>query len=105
VIAGQQLTWWMFVMRLSRSRRAFHVGFGTPAEEAFVEGHVVVFDRFGGIPVLIRYDNLKPAVVRVLRAGAGPSPNGSSRCAVIAASTPSSAAAASRVLTRRVAAR
>lgn len=67
VIGGQQLTCWMFVMRLSYSGRAFHVGFGTQAQEAFLEGHVLAFDHFGGIPGLIRYDNLKPAVVRVLR--------------------------------------
>lgn len=67
VIAGQQMTCWMFVMRLSHSGRAFHVGFGTQAQEAFLEGHVLAFDHFGGSPARIRYDNLKPAVVRVLR--------------------------------------
>ncbi len=36
-------------------------------QEAFLEGHVVAFGRLGGVPALIRYDNLKPAVARVLR--------------------------------------
>jgi transposase len=58
---------WMFVMRLSCSGRAFHVAFGTQAQEAFFEGHVAAFAHFGGVPGRIRYDNLGPAVVRVLR--------------------------------------
>ena len=58
-------------MRLSHSGRAFHVAFGTQAQEAFLEGHVLAFEHFGGVPGRIRYDNLKPAVVRVLR-GPGP---------------------------------
>jgi len=29
---------WMFVMRLSHSGKAFHVAFGTQAQEAFLEG-------------------------------------------------------------------
>lgn len=58
---------WMFVMRLSHSGKAFHVAFATQAQEAFLEGHVLAFDYFGGVPGRIRYDNLKPAVVRVLK--------------------------------------
>jgi hypothetical protein len=54
-------------MRLSHSGRAFHVAFGTQAQEAFLEGHVLAFHHFGGVPALVRYDNLKPAVTRVLR--------------------------------------
>ena len=54
-------------MRLSHSGRAFHVAFATQAQEAFLEGHVLAFEHFGGVPGRIRYDNLKPAVVRVLK--------------------------------------
>jgi transposase len=58
---------WMFVMRLSASGRAFHVGFTNEATEAFLEGHVRAFAHFGGVPTThIRYDNLKAAVVKVL---------------------------------------
>ncbi|HEY6793567.1 MAG TPA: IS21 family transposase [Kineosporiaceae bacterium] len=72
---GEFYTWvgsglvkvWMFVMRLSCSGRAFHIAFGTQAQEAFFEGHVAAFKHFGGVPGRIRYDNLGPAVVRVLR--------------------------------------
>jgi len=66
-IAGELTKLWMFVMRLSHSGRAFHVAFTTQAQEAFLEGHVRAFTHFGAVPARIRYDNLKPAVVRVAR--------------------------------------
>lgn len=66
-VAGEWVKCWMFVLRLSHSGRAFHVAFGTQAQEAFLEGHVLAFDHFGGVPGRVRYDNLKPAVVRVLK--------------------------------------
>ena len=66
-IAGTMLKLWMFVMRLSCSGRAFHVAFATQAQEAFLEGHVLAFEHFGAVPGRIRYDNLRPAVTRVLK--------------------------------------
>jgi transposase len=66
-VAGVLLKLWMFVMRLSCSGRAFHVAFATQAQEAFLEGHVLAFEYFGAVPGRVRYDNLGPAVVRVLR--------------------------------------
>jgi len=66
-VAGALIKLWMFVMRLSCSGRAFHVAFATQAQEAFLEGHVLAFEYFGAVPGRVRYDNLKPAVVRVLR--------------------------------------
>src|ERR1035437_1373438 len=66
-IAGALVKVWMFVMRLSHSGRAFHVAYGTQAQEAFLEGHVLAFQHFGGVPGRIRYDNLGPAVTRVLK--------------------------------------
>jgi transposase len=67
VIAGVLLKLWLFVLRLSCSGRAFHVAFATQAQEAFLEGHVLAFEYFGAVPGRVRYDNLKPAVVRLLR--------------------------------------
>ena len=67
VIAGTLLKLWLFVLRLSYSGRAFHAAFATQAQEAFLEGHVLAFEHLGAVPGRIRYDNLKPAVVRVLR--------------------------------------
>ncbi len=66
-IAGVTVRVWMFVMRLSHSGRAFHVAYGTQAQEAFLQGHVEAFAHLGGVPGRVRYDNLKPAVTRVLR--------------------------------------
>jgi transposase len=67
MIAGTLVKLWMFVLRLSCSGRAFHVAFATQAQEAFLEGHVLAFEHFGAVPGRVRYDNLGPAVVRVLR--------------------------------------
>jgi transposase len=67
VVAGVLVKLWLFVMRLSCSGRAFHVAFTTQAQEAFLEGHVLALEYFGAVPGRVRYDNLKPAVVRVLR--------------------------------------
>ena len=66
-LAGLVVKCWMFVMRLSHSGKAFHVAFATQAQEAFLEGHVLAFEYFGGVAARIRYDNLKPAVIRVLK--------------------------------------
>jgi transposase len=57
----------LFILRLSASGRAFHRAFATQAQEAFLEGHVLGLAHFGGVPQRIRYDNLRPAVLRVLR--------------------------------------
>jgi transposase len=67
MIVGVLVKLWLFVLRLSCSGRAFHVAFATQAQEAFLEGHVLGFEHFGAVPGRIRYDNLKPAVIRVLR--------------------------------------
>jgi transposase len=67
VIDGERLQLHMFVMRLSHSGRAVHIASGTVGSEAFLDGHVRAFEAFGGVPTgQIRYDNLKPAVLRVL---------------------------------------
>jgi transposase len=57
----------MFVMRLSASGKGFHRVYPSAAQEAFLDGHVRAFDHFGGVPGRIRYDNLKPAVVKILK--------------------------------------
>jgi transposase len=58
---------WMFCMRLSYSGKGFHLAFANQAQEAFLEGHVEAFEHFGGVPAgMIRYDNLKDAVLKVL---------------------------------------
>jgi hypothetical protein len=58
---------WLFIMRLSFSGRGFALAFSHQAQEAFFEGHVRALEHFGGVPAgRIRYDNLKPAVQRIL---------------------------------------
>jgi len=66
-IDGVGLRLWLFVMRLSCSGRGFATAFAHQAQEAFFEGHVLAFAHFGGVPAgRVRYDNLKPAVTRIL---------------------------------------
>lgn len=65
-LAGEWTRLWLFVMRLSASGKAFHHVFGNQCGESFYEGHNLAFAHFGGIPKTIRYDNLKPAVTKVL---------------------------------------
>ncbi|MGH3966359.1 MAG: IS21 family transposase [Pseudonocardiaceae bacterium] len=66
-IDGTLLRLWLFHMRLSCSGRSFAIAFANQAQEAFFEGHVLGFAHFGGVPGRVRYDNLKAAVVRILR--------------------------------------
>jgi transposase len=57
----------LFTMRLSYSGRAVHRASLSQGQEAFLEAHVHAFERLGGVPLhQVRYDNLKPAVSRVL---------------------------------------
>jgi transposase len=65
-VDGVLVKLWMFCLRLSASGRAFHVVFSNQAQEAFLEGHRLAFEHLGGVPGRVRYDNLKPAVVKVL---------------------------------------
>ena len=67
VVAGSPTEVQLFHLRLSHSARAVHVAFPTVGQEALLEGHVLAFERLGGVPARIRYDNLKPAVARVLQ--------------------------------------
>jgi transposase len=57
----------LFVMRLSASGRGFSRAYVNEAQEVFLDGHVRAFAHFGGVPGRVRYDNLKAAVVKVLR--------------------------------------
>jgi transposase len=67
VLRGIKTKTALFTMRLSFSGRAAHRASLSQGQEAFLESHVYAFDRLGGVPIdKIRYDNLKPAVSRVL---------------------------------------
>ncbi len=67
LLDGTLIDAWMFVMRLSASGKGFHRVYFNQAQEVFLDGHVRAFAHFDGVPRRIRYDNLKPAVVRVMK--------------------------------------
>lgn len=66
ILAGQPTTVQLFCMRLCYSKVAFACAFPHQRQEAFLEGHRWAFEFFGGVPHRIWYDNLKPAVQKVL---------------------------------------
>jgi transposase len=66
-LAGQLTRCFMFAFRLSCSGKGVHRVYASQAQEAFFEGHVTAFEVTGGAPFRqIRYDNLAPAVAKVL---------------------------------------
>jgi hypothetical protein len=66
-LAGQLTRCFMFAFRLSCSGKGVHRVYASQAQEAFLEGHVTAFEVTGGVPFRqIRYDNLSPAVAKVL---------------------------------------
>jgi transposase len=67
IIAGERVTVQIFVMRLNYSRRLFVMAFPTQKQESFFEGHRQAFHFFEGVPYRISYDNLKAAVLRILK--------------------------------------
>ena len=66
-VAGMLVELKLFVVRLSASGKGFARAYLNEAQEVFLDGHVRAFERFGGVPGRLRYDNLKAAVVRVLK--------------------------------------
>ena len=67
VVGGDQAACHLFAYRLSYSGKGVHRVYASCAQEAFLEGHVTAFEVTGGVPSgQIRYDNLSPAVAKVL---------------------------------------
>jgi transposase len=65
---GRQAVCQMFAYRMSFSGRGVHRVYASCAQEALLEGHVTAFGVTGGVPWRhIRYDNLTPAVEKVLK--------------------------------------
>jgi transposase len=68
VLAGETAACHLFAYRLSCSGKAIRRVYASQAQEAFLEGHVTAFEVTGGVPWRhIRYDNLSPAVAKVMR--------------------------------------
>ena len=65
-VAGKRRKAWMFVMRLMHSGRDFAHIYERQDQVSFLDGHVRAFAHFGAVPQRIAYDNLKPAVARIL---------------------------------------
>jgi hypothetical protein len=66
-LGGQLSRCFLFAFRLSCSGKGVHRVYASQAQEAFLEGHVTAFEVMGGVPFgQIRYDNLSPAVAKVL---------------------------------------
>jgi hypothetical protein len=57
----------VFALRSMVSGAAFHRAYQRATQQAFLEAHEHAFDYFGGVFRLLRYDNLKSAVQKVLR--------------------------------------
>jgi len=57
----------LFLMRACHSGSAFVAAFQSETQQAFLEGHVAALEFFGGVFGLIRYDNLRSAVAKVLK--------------------------------------
>jgi transposase len=66
-IGGERRTVHNFSMRSMASGGAFHVAYYHATQQAFLEAHELAFRHFGGVFRLLRYDNLKSAVKKILR--------------------------------------
>ena len=66
---GERRKVYLFVMRLMYSGRDFAWLCDRQDQVCFLDAHVRAFAHFGGVPQRVVYDNLKPAVKKVLRKG------------------------------------
>lgn len=67
LLNGQKAKVQLFAMCLMGSGLRFVRAYPTQGQEAFFDGHVQAFEFFEGIPQIVRYDNLKTAVHKVLK--------------------------------------
>jgi transposase len=66
---GRRKKAWKFLMRLMYSGRDFAWLYERCDQLAFLDGHIRAFAHFGGIPACGIYDNLAPAVAKILFPG------------------------------------
>jgi transposase len=64
---GEQVKLQVFSLRSMMSGAAFHRAYHRATQQAFFEAHEHAFHYFGGVFRLLRYDNLKSAVKKILR--------------------------------------
>jgi transposase len=68
-VAERRRKAWLFLLRLMSSGRDFGWIYERQDQISFLDGHVRAFAHFGGVPARVAYDNLRPAVVRILVGG------------------------------------
>lgn len=66
-LGGEEQTVQMFCLRSMASAGAFHQAYPHASQQAFLEAHELAFHYFGGVFHVLRYDNLRSAVQRILR--------------------------------------
>ena len=64
---GEPVLLQVFAMRSMASGAAFHRAYHRATQQAFLEAHEHAFQYFQGVFRLLRYDNLKAAVKKILR--------------------------------------
>jgi transposase len=65
-VAGERQKAWMLLVRLMHSGRDFAWLYSRQDQVCFLDGHVRAFEHFGAVPQRLLYDNLKPAVSKIL---------------------------------------
>ena len=66
-LSGEQVKLQVFSLRSMVSGAAFHRAYQRATQQAFLEAHEQAFHYFGGVFRLLRYDNLKSAVKKILQ--------------------------------------
>ena len=69
IIGGVRQKIHFFCMDLPQSDACFVKAYPQETTEAFLDGHVSAFASFGGVPLLILYDNTKIAVAKIFGDG------------------------------------
>jgi transposase len=67
VLSGERVKLQVFEMRSMASGAAYHRAYTHASQQAFLEAHQLAFAYFAGVFRILRYDNLKSAVKKVLR--------------------------------------
>jgi len=66
-LSGEPVRLQVFTMRSMASGAAFHRAYYRATQQAFLEAHEHAFNYFEGVFTVLRYDNLKAAVKKILR--------------------------------------
>lgn len=66
-LSGELIELQVFCLRSMYSGAAFHRAYPRPTQLAFLDGMARAFEVFGGVFAVLRFDNLKSAVKRILQ--------------------------------------